>query len=115
MTVNVVFLSVVVSVILGPCGARLQLWATDLEHSKEMVEESTEAGANLRTHRYADPLKNVLKVVQLAGRPAQQQQQRVLAASPSSKQSVHYVAAEGRLLSVHQEPLCVFLFFKTER
>lgn len=29
----------------------LQLWATDVEHRKEMVEESTDAGANLRTHR----------------------------------------------------------------
>lgn len=30
----------------------LQLWAADQEHSKEMVEQSSDAGANLRTHRY---------------------------------------------------------------
>lgn len=31
--------------------ALFQLWATDMEHCKEMVDESTDAGASLRTHR----------------------------------------------------------------
>lgn len=28
-----------------------QLWATDLEHNREMLDESTDAGASLRAHR----------------------------------------------------------------
>lgn len=41
--------------VLPPCSpgvaVALQLWATDLEHTKEMVEETTDAGASLRSHR----------------------------------------------------------------
>ncbi|CAN0047072.1 unnamed protein product, partial [Hapterophycus canaliculatus] len=46
----------VYSVQAAPCSQpaadlSMQLWATDLEHTKEMVEETTDAGVNLRSHR----------------------------------------------------------------